>query len=179
MRKGFIWVLLIVTGVLAQAQDPEVIEDEFEELTSQWLEQSDILHQYDGINSYCQEPDFRKSVNKVLDTVHHYDSLIMQKLRDPVLALSVDYKEQKKTIKDIAKLELEYSTKDFIEHMREACVFRNEIEADAEALKKNSGAESYDAQVLILETEIQRYLNHIDKLVTKVEDHLHYLYIVD
>ena len=173
---------MFLCGLLAfaaKAQNPEVIEDEFEDLTAQWLEQSDILHQYEGVDSYCQEPEFRNSVNTVLDAVHHYDSLIMQKLNDPVLALSVDYKEQKKTIKDIAKLELEYSTQDFIEHMREACVFRNEIEADAENLKKNSGAESYDAKVLVLETETQRYLNHIDKLVTKVEDHLHYLYIVD
>ncbi len=161
------------------AQEEMSIEDHFASLTESWLERSDLLHEYAGINHYCQSPEFRESVNSVLDGLHHYDSLLMEKMKDPVVALSLDYREQKKTIKDIAKLETGYSSKDFLEHMRETCKFRNEIEKNADRLRNDSGPESYDGKVLVLETDVQRYLNHIDKLVVKIESHLHYLYIVD
>ena len=134
---------------------------------------------YEGISSYCRNVEFRSSVNDLIKEVHHYDSLILDKINDPVASLSMDYREQGKTYKDILKLETEYSSKAFVQHMREACSFRRDIEKNKERLKGGVGTESYDAQILILETETQRYLKHIDKLVSKVDDHLHFLYLVE
>jgi len=42
-------------------------------------------------------------------------------------------------------------------------------------LEKGVGYESYDAKILLLETEAGRYLKKLDKLVLKVDDHLHVL----
>jgi len=172
-------ICAITITSLVSAQTNDVLEAEYASTKNQWLTESALLSQYEGVNEYCKDPDYRASVDDILNEMHHLDSLIMQRVNDPTLALSMDYKEQKKTLKDISKLETEYSTQDFVEQMRSTCKFRNEIEDEAELLKNGLGADSYDARVLVLETEIQRYLAHIDKLAVKIEDHLHYLYIVE
>ncbi len=169
----------LVLMIPALAQDRQEMEEEFDDIVEEWLTSSELLSAYDGVNEYCQNPQFRQSVNNVLDDMHHYDSLIMLKMNDPLAASSMDYKEQRKTLKDIYKMEFEYGTKGFVGQMREACLFRNEIEDNADRLRNGMGPESYDAKVLLLETQVQRYLNHIDKLAVKINDHLHYLYIVD
>ena len=166
-------------AMVALAQDNKAFEAEYASTKNQWLAESEYLREYEGVDRYCQNVEYRETVDGILVSMHHLDSLIMQRVNDPTLALSMDYKEQKKTLKDISKLETEYSTKDFVEQMRNTCKCRNEIEEEAELLKNGIGADSYDARVLVLETEIQRYLNHIDKLAVKIDDHLHYLYIVE
>lgn len=179
MKKYITLIVLVFFSLSGFAQYDEAIEDDFDLLTEEWLERSSDLSGYTGISSYCRSAEFRKSVNDLIIEVHHYDSLILDKMNDPVASLSMDFKEQAKTYKDIFKLESEYSTKNFIQHMKETCEFRREIERDKKRLQGGVGTDSYDAQILVLETETQRYLKHIDKLVSKVDDHLHFLYLVE
>ncbi|MEM0940722.1 MAG: hypothetical protein AAF600_15605 [Bacteroidota bacterium] len=151
------------------------VADQFDVVAIEWIEKTKFLKTYRGVNEYCQNPTFRKSVDQLLTTIHTYDSLIISKLDDPTSYLGWNTKEEKKTRSDIESFENEYYLKDFIAEMRDACLFRNDIEANADNLKNGVGYESYDAKVLVLETEVARYLNKIDRLILKIDDHLHKL----
>ncbi|MBV6647584.1 MAG: hypothetical protein KI790_19155 [Cyclobacteriaceae bacterium] len=153
------------------------IEDRFDLVASDWLEKSGQLKTYVGVNNYCASPSYRSEVDDVLGILHHYDSTILSKMNDPQDYLSWNPKEEKKTLKDIAEMQETYGVDNFVEQMRKTCSFRNEIEQNAEDLRSGVGAESYDAKILVLETELRRYLNKIDRLVLRIDDHLHVLHI--
>ncbi len=177
--KLFSYCLLFSVGYvsLAQSEIEAPLEDQFDVVTNEWLEKSELLKNYVGINEYCQNPTFRKSVDRLLVEIHSFDSLIIAKLEDPSAYFSWDTKEEKKTLKDVHEMEAEYGMEAFVDHMREACYMRNEIESNEENLRKGMGMESYDGKILILETEVSKYLKKIDKLIVKIDEHLHVLHI--
>lgn len=168
---------LLTSAAFSQSAIELPIEEQFDVVMDNWLERSELLKTYAGVNEYCQNPQFRKSVDRLLKEIHTYDSLIMQKMEDPTAYFSWDSKEEKKTLKDVHELEEEYGLEAFVNHMREICTFRNDIEKDAENLRKQVGIESYDGQVLLIETDMEKYLKKIDKLVVRVDEHLHVLHI--
>lgn len=165
------------TVIIAQSEIELPLEDQFDVVTNEWLAKSKVLKKYAGINKYCQDPAFRKSTDRLLETLHAYDSLIITKLEDPTAYFSWDTKEEKKTLKDVSELESEYSMEGFVNQMREACLMRNDIVNNEENLRRGVGMESYDGKILILETEMSKYLKKIDKLIVKIDDHLHVLHI--
>ena len=172
----YLFILLFIPSALKAQSEVEIpLADQFDAVAIEWIDKTKYLKTYQGVNEYCQNPNFRKSVNKLLVTIHSYDSLIVNKLDDPSAYLGWNMKEEKKTRSDIASFEKDFQLDDFIDEMREACLFRNEIEENSENLKNGVGIESYDAKVMVLETEVSRYLNKIDKLVLRIDDHLHVL----
>lgn len=179
MSRSAIVILLMLGATVGMAQSNSLIEDEFDLILADWFDRSENLRTYEGVGTYCSNKRYRESVNLMLEALHHYDSIVMDKLNDPLFAVTHDSKEQKKTLKDINKLESDYGMKDFIGHMRTTCKDRAAIEKDKEKLKNGLGAETYDGKILILETDQHRYLNHIDKLVDRISDHLHVLHIED
>ncbi|MEO9870046.1 hypothetical protein [Ekhidna sp.] len=153
------------------------LEDQYDVVTNEWLAKSAYLKTYSGVNEYCQNPAFRKSVDRLLNEIHGFDSLIVARLEDPTAYFSWNSKEEKKTMNDVLQLEEDYSMHGFVDQMRKSCLFRNEIEANADNLKRGMGVESYDGKILVLETEISKYLKKIDKLVLRVDEHLHVLHL--
>lgn len=172
-----LFLFTIVTPAFSQSEVEPPIADQFDVVTMNWIEKSEILKTYEGVASFCRQPTFRKSVNQVLSEIHRYDSLIISKMDDPTVYLSWNKKEEKKTFSDIYNLEEQYGMTAFDEHMRGACNFRKEIESNKESLKNGMGAESYDAKVLLLEADQARYFKKIDKLVLRIDEHLHVLNI--
>ena len=161
----------------SQSKIEPPIEDQFDIAALDWIEKSVFLKTYSGVNEYCKNPQFRKSVDGTLTVIHTYDSLILSRMKDPTSYLSWNRKEEKKTFSDIYEMEIQYGMDAFVDHMKEACIFRNEIEANAENLKRGVGVESYDSKILLLETDVTRFLNRLDRLVLKIDDHLHVLHI--
>ena len=177
--KKYCFTILVLFGftAIAQSEVEPPIEEQFDVVAKRWLDKSKYLKKYAGINEYCQNPAFRKSTDRILTEIHQYDSLILSKLEDPTAYFSWDIKEEKKTLKDVHQFEEAYGMEAFIDHMRESCVFRNEIESNKENLRKSVGMESYDGKILVLETEMVKYLKKIDKLILKIDDHLHVLHL--
>ncbi len=173
----FYLCLIISFGSFAQSEIEIPLEDQFDVVTEAWLKKSEVLKTYSGINEYCQNPTIRKSIDRLLVEIHSYDSLIISKMEDPTAYFNWNTKEEKKTLKDLHEMEGDYGMKDFVSHMREACIYRNEIEENAENLRRGVGMESYDGKVLIIETEMTKYLKKIDKLIVKIDEHLHVLHI--
>lgn len=177
MKKIFSVLLLVPFLSVGQSAIEPALEDQFDVVAKEWITKSSYLKTFQGVNEYCQNPTFRKSVDRLLTSIHQYDSLILHKMEDPTEYLSWNKKEEKRTFADVHQLEELYGMSSFIDYMREACVFRNEIEKNAESLRNGVGYESYDSKVLLLETDMARYLKKIDKLILKIDDHLHVLHI--
>jgi len=173
--KTLLLAFVLPFSLAAQYGDELPIDDQFDLLAGEWLQKSEILHTYAGVNEYCQNPSFRAETDQILKEIHHYDSLIIKKLSDPTSYFAYNAKEEKKTLKDIIELESEFSFDNFLNQMRSSCEFRNEIESNAKTLKNGNGFESYDGKILVLETEIAKYLNKIDRLVLRVDNHIHVL----
>lgn len=175
--KSILSLILLFTCIssFSQAGSEIPIKEQFDYVALNWLGESESLKSYAGIDKYCQSPEYRASVNSLLDEIHGFDSLILSKLSDPTSYLNFNAKEERKTFSDIKSMESEYGTKNFVKKMRESCAFRNEIEANADDLKNGVGYESYDAKVMLLETDMVRYLKKVDKLILKIDDHLHVL----
>ncbi len=178
MRNLILLLLLTLSFSEAISQSTDkLLEDRFDEIAGDWLQKSGQLKTYKGINEYCINPEYRKSVNETLHLIHKYDSIILSKITDPTAYLSSNQKEEKKTLKHLQELEEIYSVVNFIEQMRSTCLFRNDIEKNSDNLKNGIAEESYDGKILILETELRNYLVKIDKLILRIDDHLHLLHI--
>lgn len=172
------WVatmLLTVVSVTVHAQATN-IEEEYDLLTAKWLEHSGKMKTYGGLAEFCTEASFRGETVQVLELIHHYDSLLLDILFDPSLDLSVSAKEYKHALRDIQGFEREYGVKQFITFLKGSCNTRNELERNKETLMKESGMYSYDGQILVLETELRKYLKVIDKKVLAIDDHVHLIH---
>jgi len=176
MKIGLIALSFMWTIQLAYAQsDVEVpVRDQFDEVTMDWLSTSSTLSTYAGITSYCRNPEFRASVDQLLVTIHHYDSLLLDKLEEDNIVIAVHKREQKKAQHDIQELEEAYSMRAFHRIMKDACAFRYEIEKNKELLD-GVGFDSYDGKVLVLEADVSRYLKKIDKLMVRLDENIHVL----
>ena len=159
---------------VAQGNQSDVsLRDQFDNITESWLARSKEMRSYDGLRTYCLVTPVRSEVDARIKEIHHYDSLILGQLNDPTIYLAASSKEQKKTYKDLYQMELEYSYKGFRSTMANVCEYRRDIEKNAAKLRNGMGDNSYDAKVLMIELEVEKYLNHIDKLVRRIDDHLH------
>jgi hypothetical protein len=155
----------------------KLIEDQFDLVASNWLEKSAPLKTYSGVKEYCINLEYRTSVDQTLKEIHNYDSLILTSLEDPASYLGSNEKEGKKTLKDIQEMEEEYSVVNFINSMKETCAYRKKLERKSDDLRRATGDQSYDGQVLLVEAELRKYLNKIDRLTLRIDDHLHVLHI--
>lgn len=173
--KVAIFMAAISLSSFSQAQ---MIEEEFDALTAEWLEISEQLKTYDGLGYFCKSKEFRETSLSVLRQLHHYDSLILEVLLETDESkLGVSHREYKHTLRDIEKFEEEYGIREFIAFLKEGCVTWKGLEKDKEMLVKESGMYSYDGQLLVLETQLGKFLKHIDKKVIAIDEHIHLIHI--
>ena len=100
---------------------------------------------------------------------HHLDSLILDKIK------ASSEKGLKDIEKEIEKFESKYSVKSFVKHLKQECRERREIERSKRESKQEFGNESYDAQRIIVETEIERYVSNMNSRITHIKKHIHHL----
>lgn len=178
---SFLITNVFLVGFL-QAQEPTAqqqrsLEKEFDQLVVEWEKLSDELKTYSGLETYCTNDQYKANVVNMLSLIHHYDSLVLDIITDPSEMAKLDAKEQKKTKDEIEKFESEYSTTAFIIKLKDECKFRKEIERNKEESKNDFGMNSYDGQILVLETDLQKYVKHIDSRLEHIDDHVHKLHI--
>ncbi|WP_370089319.1 hypothetical protein [Ekhidna sp.] len=152
------------------------IEEEYEFLTKHWMQMSEDISHYYGLSAFCDNSEYRTYTIEVLEQLHHYDSIMLDILKDPTADIDISSHEYKKTMKDIEKFEGDYDLKAFISFLRESCMTRNELEKDKEKLKKEVGMYSYDGQVMMLEAEVNKYLKKIDKRILAINKHIHHIH---
>ena len=186
MRVAIIFALFIALSTISQlsfsqsASDDEKksLEKEFDEVAQQWHDISKIIDNYEGLAEYCKSPNFKNQVLLSLRRIHHFDSLIMDKIQSPSF-VHENEKEEKKTLKSIEEFESEYRIPSFLEHLQDECDARHDIEKNRKNTANEIGSESYSGQVYLVELELYKYIHHIDKRLEHIEKHLHKIHIDD
>lgn len=168
----YLFSLILLSGLITRSQD-YTIEDKYDRLTENWLEVSAELKNYAGLSTFCVSEEFRDYTTTILKEMHHYDSVVMDFLKEPGAEELIGHHEYKATLKEIGQFEEEYGIKSFMNFLRESCVTRNDLEKNKADLKNEVGMYSYDGQIVVLETDIHRFLKHIDKRVVSIDKHLH------
>jgi len=163
---------ILFLSIMANAQD-FTIEDKYDQLTEKWLELSNELKSYAGLSEFCVNDEFRDYTTSILSEMHHYDSVVLKFLREPGAEELIGHHEYKVTLDEIEKLEEEGGIKEFIHFLRNSCITRNDLEKNKVNLKNDLGMYSYDGQIVVLETDIHRFLTQIDKRVISIDKHLH------
>ncbi len=169
----FFGACLLSIQTFAQDDTAGRLDEKIDELTYAWDLEADKLSSYEGLQNLCADQAYRKEIFKLLEDIHHYDTVLYGVLLK--LSHSSKDREINKTLKEIKRFEEQYDTKSFIHYMREECVTMLEIEKNAEDSRNEVGYSSYSSQVYMLETELVKYVKHITKRVDKIREHVHHL----
>jgi len=166
-------MLVVRFSVLAQDDIEINIAADFDLLDIEWHEIARGLDNYGGFKNYCTSRDYQSKVLNNLNSIHHYDSLIILKINDPAYTMSAH--ERKATLKEISKFESKYSARNFIKTLKRECKERKEIEKEHKHDSGGFGQDTYDGQKYILEVELGSYVHHITKMVDHIDKHLHHI----
>jgi hypothetical protein len=162
----------LAIGSRAQSADVS-IEQTYDVLTEKWLAVSENLKHYEGLSSFCLTPEYRKYASEILTMLHHYDSVVLAFLLEPGTEAIIGHQEYKRTLTEIEEFETKYDIKSFMLFLRESCVTRNDLEKNKKTLQLDFGMYGYDGQITVLEADLTKFLNHIDKRVVSIDTHLH------
>lgn len=174
MKKVIIIALSALTFFTVQAQE-ETLGEKITELSSNWDLTVVNLNSYSGLSKFCKDQTYRSEIITLLGDIHHYDSVLYDRL---VKASRVsDDKEIKKALDQIKKFEENYSMKTFIHFLHDECRGRSELERNANDSRANTGDESYDSQVYLIEIELNKFIKQITKRVDHVKKHVEHLRI--
>lgn len=177
MKKIGLGLVLIGICLVGKAQEDEsnTIGQSIDDLSYKWDLEAVKLSTYSGLTEFCDDQEYRYGVIELLNNIHHYDSVLYQKL---VKAQRYKHdKEIEKTLDDISKFEENYAMKDLIHFLRQECLEKNKIEKNATELKNDIGENSYDGQVYLIEVELNKFIKHITKKVDVIRKHVHHLHI--
>jgi hypothetical protein len=176
VMKAFIAVIVFVFSFSAYTQETqESLGKKIDDITFAWDLESDNLDTYDGMLKFCTNREYRLEVIGMLHDIHHYDSVLLERLNKA--ARFNKTKELEKTLKDIQAFEQEYSMKEFIQFLFDECQGISDIERHKKDLLDELGEESYDGKRYTIETEIAKYIHHITKRVDTIREHVHHLHI--
>jgi hypothetical protein len=177
MKKVLLISLLFTSICISSfAQEEASLGTKIKELTYHWDTQSLELDSYDGLGNFCSSPSFRTEVITLLQDIHHYDSVLYDKLTKAA-RMSAHNREIAKAIEEIEKFEKEYTMKSFIRYLHTQCNDRNDVEKHADALKGDVASDSYGGQIYIIESELNKYIKHITKRVDHIRKHVDHLHV--
>lgn len=156
-------------------ESAETLSKEIDDLTYSWDLEADNLNSYDGLTKFCKDANYRKEITDLLNNIHHYDSVLYDRL---VKAARFNKdKEIEKTINEISQFEDEYNMKSFIAFLHDECSNRNDIEKHSEELKNDIGDQSYSGQIYLIETELNKFIKQITRRVDNIRVHVHHLHV--
>lgn len=154
---------------------PQNIIETVDEVTFDWDQKAEILSTYPGLIEFCKNPSFRESSISTLNKIHHYDTLIYNKITQSRTSKQKHKREVNKTINDILDFENEYTTYNFIKFLQSDCKASKYLESHKTDYD-GFGVDSYDGKLLVLEVELQRFVHQITRRVDKIRVHVHKLY---
>ncbi|MEL6559714.1 MAG: hypothetical protein AAFQ94_16100 [Bacteroidota bacterium] len=176
MNRILLVTLIVAMPYLAISQnDSSNLLVHIDEVTKKWDELSVDMSTYSGLQKYCKNRVYKEEVIETLNDIHHYDTVIYN-----VLVKKQRYgksKDVEHALKDIKKFEAKYHPKKLVSFLHEECSFRRDIEKNKDESKTSFGAESYDGQINILETELSKFVNNIRKLADQIRKHSHHLHL--
>lgn len=163
-------LLLIGLSYTAQAQsESEDITKIIDELTVKWDKEAVNLEKYEGLKEYCQNRSYRVEMVKLLNKIHHYDTVLYQTVK---AKFDVDSNpEAKATLDDIEHVEEKYTTKNFLDFLHQECNQFNDIEKNY----GKKGGNKYLKETASLEAEATKYIEVITQRIDLIDEHMHHL----
>lgn len=177
MKRISIGLALIGVCLVGKAQEnaDSSLGESINNLTYRWDKEAEKLSTYDGLITFCDEESYRFEIISLLNDIHHFDSVLYQRL---VKAQRFNHdKEIEKTLEDIREFEDHYAMKDLIHFLHQECLEKGKIEKNAKELKNDIGENSYDGQIYLIEVELNKYIKHITKKVDIIRKHVQHLHI--
>ncbi len=153
----------------ALSQETQNIVAIIDNLTVRWDQGAINLKTYQGIQEFCLNSDYQKETIALLDEIHHWDTslyFIVQRKFD----ISED-KEAAETLKDIERLETEYSTINFKEFIQNECTDLKVIEDSFDP----ATTKQYEKGIRQFEKELIKYVNSITFRIDIIDEHIHHL----
>jgi hypothetical protein len=170
MRRSLSFLFFVIALTNLHGQEREMtITETIDELTSKWDTEAEILKTYDGMREYCKVRQHRVNTIELVKQIHHYDSLLYKTVKTKFDASKDD--EAQATLKDIKKLEDEYTTKGFLDFIHKECSTFNEIENNY----GRSKGKQYQKEVAKMEKELTKYVIEITSQIDLIDEHIHHL----
>ena len=166
--KPLLFVYLFTFSLFTSAQGEDIVSI-VDELTIQWDKQAIELQKYIGLKYYCTAERYRDKTTKLLDKIHHYDTLLYGIVTRKYA--STKDREAEITLKEIVKVEADYTTKSFKEFLQQECEGFTEIE---ENFSRESSSKYYK-EVEKLEKELSKYVGNITMRIDLIDEHIHHL----
>ncbi|GAB4229237.1 MAG: hypothetical protein Tsb0034_00840 [Ekhidna sp.] len=167
--KNLLLALFLGLSIFTYAQDDgEDIVAIVDDLRQRWDKQALQLETYVGLKYYCTAEVYRDKTIRLLDKIHHYDTLLYG-IVSTKYANTKD-KEAEATLDDIITVEAEYTTKSFKEFLEVECEGFNEIEGNY-----SRSNPKYQKEVEKLEKELSKYVINITRRIDIIDDHIHHL----
>ncbi|MDI9356896.1 MAG: hypothetical protein QM536_07750 [Chitinophagaceae bacterium] len=160
--------------IYGQSTKQEDILSRFDEFVGLWDDEAKKLSQYAGLSDYCMIPSYKEDIIEILNGIHHYDSIIYRNLKQKEKNESSH--ELRVSIKQIEDFEGNYKPKMFLKKLNSECAMRRTLESEyKKGIDNDLGEQSYDEMVVIVESDLRKYIRHITKLVDHIKKHSHHL----
>ncbi len=164
-EKSILFLFSLMFSFFGFAQEGDITKT-IDALTLEWDKTARQMQNYKGLSAFCQEKVFRDNAVRLLNDIHHYDSVLFS-----IVTEKYDTdgnSEAKKTLDDIEKLESEYTTREFLIFLRRECTTVNNIEM-------NKSSEFYEQDTKKLEKEAKKYVLGITAQIDLIDEHVHHL----
>ena len=162
-------LLLLFFTLAMHAQQKENIVEIIDDLTVRWDQGAINLKTYQGIQEFCLDAAYQAETVELLDEIHHWDTtlyFIVQRKFD----IHKD-KEAAETLKDIERLETEYSTINFKKFIQDECTDLKVIEGSFDP----ATVKQYEKDIRQFEKELVKYVNSITYRIDIIDEHVHHL----
>ncbi|MEP2026879.1 MAG: hypothetical protein ABJH98_08840 [Reichenbachiella sp.] len=162
-------VLLSTQSLLKAQEESENITNIIDELTAKWDGEAVKLGKYDGLAEYCQNRSYRVEMVRLLNKIHHYDTVLYQTVKAKFDENSDQ--EAKATLADIEHVEEKYTTKNFLDFLHKECNKFNDVEKNY----GKKGGNKYIKETQSLEKEAGKYIEVITQRIDLIDEHVHHL----
>lgn len=170
--KSLFCLTLLLAGVVftSHAQDEsENITAIIDDLTQKWDKEALNLGNYDGLGEYCTNRSYRVEMVRLLNKIHHYDTVLYQTVKAKFDENSDA--EAKATLSDIEHVEEKYTTKNFLDFLHKECNQFNDVEKNY----GKKGGSKYQKETAALEKEAGKYIKVITQRIDIIDEHVHHL----
>ncbi len=167
--KKLVAFFLLIAGWSVSAQENRSIVTIIDDLTVRWDQTAIELKNYRGIHNFCDDDPYREQTIELLDEIHHWDTTLYFIVNEK-FDINED-KEAAETLRDIEKLETEYTTENFKLFIQEECDALKVIEEhfDQETVRK------FENEIKKFEKESNKYINSITYRIDIIDEHIHHL----
>jgi hypothetical protein len=170
MKNYFFILFVLLISHTGQAQErKEDVSKIIDDLTIKWDKEAVNLEQYEGLKQYCEDRSYRVSMVRLLNKIHHYDTVLYNTVKSK--HLNDNDPEAKATLEDIDHVEVKYTTKNFLDFLYKECNKFNDVEENYGA----KGGKKYEKQTATLEAEAAKYIITITKRIDLIDEHARHL----